>query len=288
MMTSFLHRVPLDLDRLGHDLARAWELPLEQPYAEFSAGTKWSGLMLWTPGGRAESGILADYDFELPAQATVHGRSLPYLSEVIEDNFVVDQMLFARMAVMREGTLLPHRDHIELERPSGRSPGSRLHLPLETHENALFFEEGTVFRMRRGEVWSLDVRRLHSAAVFGPAARIHLLLDFAGAGPLESMVRFEIAGAPGIPGTHVVDRPDPRQAEMEGLASLSAVIDPDNIDEITAILIKKAYRTRVGADFVWNSLRSVAAASSYPELARRVSDLELHCTLGVPSESARQ
>jgi L-proline cis-4-hydroxylase len=288
MTTSLLHRVPLDLDRLGRDLARAWELPLEQPYAEFSAGTKWSGLMLWTPGGRADSGVLADYDFELPARPTVHGRALGYLSQLIEDNFVTSRLLFARMAVMREGTLLPHRDHIELERPAGRTPGLRLHLPLQTHENALFFEEGTVFRMRRGEVWSLDVRRLHSAAVFGPAARIHLLLDFAGAGLLGSAVRFEIAGAPGIPGTHVVDRPDPRPAEAQGLAALAAVIDPDNVDEITAILIKKAYRTRVGADFVWNSLRSVAAASAYPELVRRVSDLEMHCTLGVPAENARE
>lgn len=288
MTTSLLHQVPLDADRLGRDLARAWELPLEQPYAEFSAGTKWSGLMLWTPGGLADSGILADYDFGLPARATVHGRALPYLSQLVEDNFVTDQLLFARLAVMREGILLPHRDHIELERPAGRSPGIRLHLPLQTHENALFFEEGTVFRMRRGEVWKLDVRRLHSAAVFGPAPRVHLLLDFAGAGPLESLVRFEIDGEPGIPGTHLIDRPDPRPAEVRGLDTLAAVIDPDNINEVTAILIKKAYRTRVGADFVWNSLRSVAADSAYPELVRRVSDLEAHCTLGMPGGSARE
>jgi hypothetical protein len=288
MTTALLNRVPLDLDRLRDDLARAWELPLEQPYAEFSAGTPWAGLMLWTPGGGAESGVLDDYDFERPAGPTAHGRELRYLTELIEANFDVDQLLFARMAVMREGTLLPHRDHLELERPSGRSPGRRLHLPLVTHENALFLEQDTVFRMHRGEVWFLDVRRLHSAAVFGTTSRVHLLLDFAGSDELETIVRFDVTGPPGIPENHVADRPDPEAAELDGIAALSSVIDPDNVNEIIGIVIKKVYRRRMGAEFVWSSLRSIVAASAYPELVGRVADLESHCTLGTPSETEGQ
>ena len=285
MRTALIYRTSLDEARLREDLEQAERMALKKPYEEFSTAKPWAGLMLWTPGGRGESGILADYDFELPSEPTAEGRLLPYLSELIEQNFAVGQLLFARLAVMRENALLPHRDHLELQRAVGRSPAYRLHLPLVTHEEAFFLEEGTVFQMRQGEVWSLDVGRLHSAAVFGRSPRIHLLLDFAGTGPLESALRFEPAGTAVIPSSHVVTRRVPRPTELDGLIGLATVVDQDNIEETIAIVTKKMFRLHVGADFVWTSLRSIAEASADEVLVRHVADLEAHCTLATSPES---
>ena len=44
------------------------------------------------------------------------------------------------------------------------------------------------------------------------------------------------------------------------------MIDPDDLNEIIGIFIKKAFRRRLGAEFVRSSLCFIVAASAYPEL----------------------
>src|SRR5438876_218362 len=86
--------------------------------------------------------------------------------------------------MMSENVLVPHRDFVEFtERPAEVLATHRLHVPLATAEDCLFMEDNVIYRMLPGEVWSLDVSRMHSAAVLCDTRRapeIHAPADVEG------------------------------------------------------------------------------------------------------------
>jgi hypothetical protein len=183
-----LGRVDIDEEQVLADLHRTTEFRFSEPYGEFLSGRSWKTCMLWSPGGRVGDGVLSGYDTGLPVAATEHGDQLPYLDQLVRKSFSLPHLVFGRLAVMSECVIFPHRDFVELtEVPANARATHRLHVPLVTHDDAMFMEDDTVFRMGLGEVWFLDVTRLHSAAVLSTRPRVHLILDFVDADRLTEL-----------------------------------------------------------------------------------------------------
>lgn len=52
----------------------------------------------------------------------------------------------------------------------------RVHLPIETNEKCVFYVDGQLFRMREGEIWVIDNRKIHAVINRGKS-RLHLIVD---------------------------------------------------------------------------------------------------------------
>ncbi|HKF76401.1 MAG TPA: aspartyl/asparaginyl beta-hydroxylase domain-containing protein [Candidatus Dormibacteraeota bacterium] len=280
MRTQMLGRLNLDAGRLSEELDRSRTFEYAEQYPEFQSGSRpWQTCMLWSAGGEVGDGVIARYDMSSACQPTVFGERLTYLREVVERHFVVEHLLFGRLVVMTDNVLVPHRDFVEFtERSAEARATHRLHVPLATGADCLFLEDNVVYRMLPGEVWSLDVTRLHSAAVLSGTRRVHLILDFADV-PDDDLLRFARARSAGIPEHSLVERPPLSDGQRDALLGLSGVIDCENLKEVFGLVIRKHYRRDGGQDFVWTTMRAIARASGDAEVGARIEELFRHCTL---------
>jgi hypothetical protein len=273
-----LGRLEIDEARVRAELKRSNEFRYAEPYGEFLSGRAWKTCMLWSAGGEVGDNVLSHYDSTRPVHATEYGEQLPYLREIIEQRFSVKYLTFARIAVMAECVIFPHRDFVELDDVPKRSRAEhRLHVPLVTHEDAYFTEDNLVYQMKVGEVWFLDVTRVHSAAVLSENKRVHLILDFADAPDGERLTNFETDPAPGIPRHSIRGREPLTDRERLELRSLASIVDLDNLTEVFGILIKRHYRKDGGENFVWDTMFDVARRSGNAAVESRVRELHEHC-----------
>jgi L-proline cis-4-hydroxylase len=278
--TQMLGQLSIDEQRLTEELDRSRSFDYSEQYAEFQSGSRpWQTCMLWSVGGEIGDGVIARYDTSRPCVPTTFGEQLPYLHEIIEGCFEVQHLLFARMVVMTDNVLVPHRDFVEFtERPAEARATHRLHVPLKTADDCLFMEDNTIYRMRVGEVWSLDVSRPHSAAVLWDTRRVHLILDFADV-PDADLLKFAFDPATGIPGSNLIDRPPLSDREREALLGLAGAVDCENIKEILGLVIRKQYRKDGGDNFVWDTMSEIGRRSGDEAVRARVKDLFQHCML---------
>lgn len=279
MRTQLLAKLDLDQARLHEDLVRSTELHYSEPYTEFLCGRPWKSAMLWAPGGEIGDDIIAHYDAAKPAAVTPHGERLPYIREIVEKNFAVEHVTFARLAVITDSVMVPHRDYVELSDPlAQRRAAHRLHVCLATSDECLFTEEDLVYRMRSGDVWFLDVTRQHGAGVLDETRRVHLILDFADVDP-DQLLGFEVTSPVGIPEANIRDRPPLSDRERDGLRALASVVDRDNLKEIFGVVIRKHYGKDGGPNFVWDTIGEIARLSGDDEIVAKVADLHKHCVL---------
>jgi hypothetical protein len=279
MRTQMLGKVDIDRSRLHDDIEVSRGFSFAEQYPEFQSGQPWKTCMLWSCGGVVGDGIIAHYDTSQPARPTVFGEQLPYVCELLESSVAVEHLLFARMVIMTNAVLLPHRDYVEFtEKPDEERPGHRLHIPLVTDETCLFMEDETIYRMFFGEFWSLDVTRMHSAAVLSDTRRIHLIMDFADM-PESDVLRVDRSVTYGIPEANVVRRPPLSDRERDAILALSAVVDAENLNEVFGIVIRKSYRRDGGERFAWDAMRRIAKDSGDPGLATTIDELYTLCML---------
>ncbi|MGW2185261.1 aspartyl/asparaginyl beta-hydroxylase domain-containing protein [Streptomyces sp. NPDC001719] len=174
-MTSFiLGKIGFDDAQLAADVAalRGMEKSKEA-YDEFTSGF-WKNVPLWNESGDARDGMFRDVDS--PAKPTEYARLIPYLTEVIEENFAVGHLTMVRGRDIVDASMMPHKDFLEL---SGDAAGQfRVLIVLEDNEATFNSDEEKVFRMRKGEVWFLDAAGVHCAANFSTDSRVSLCLDF--------------------------------------------------------------------------------------------------------------
>lgn len=280
MRTQLLGEVEIDPDRLRADLATSETFTFAEAYSEFSCGRPWSSCMLWAPGGDAGDGVITHYDHTQPSRPTPFGQQLTYVRELITQSFAADHLLFARLAVMSQAVLVPHRDYLEFhDRSDAERLSHRLHVPLATSEDCVFMEDDVAYRMGFGEVWFLDAARMHSAAVLSDTKRIHLLLDFADVPDPMTLLRFDVRTRPGIPATSTVPREPLSEPERAALLSLADVADLDTLPEVFAILIKKHFRRDGGPEFVWRAMQEIARNSGDPQVATRIEELHKYYVL---------
>jgi hypothetical protein len=55
--------------------------------------------------------------------------------------------------------------------------GHRVHIPLWTHNNSLFFVHGKMWHMELGYAYLMDVSKLHTAINAGRENRLHIVFD---------------------------------------------------------------------------------------------------------------
>lgn len=224
--------------------------------------------MLWSSGGDAGDGFIVNYDADTPAGKTEYARRLPYLSELVEQSFDLRHLTFARLAVISDSVIIPHKDLLEYGKLL-----HRVHVPLITNDACFFSEGNVVYRMRFGEVWFFDAARMHSAASFSEQERVHLMLDFEDVEDPLRVLNFRHEGAGDIPPESVRPRGAMTDADRESLMSLASVINIDNYRDVFSIVIKKHYVKDGGEEFIWDTFMQIADASHDPQVAAKARDL---------------
>jgi hypothetical protein len=271
--TQLVGQLDLDGDRVRADLDRAAAFRFSEAYSDYLAGGPWKSLMLWASGGDGGDGLITNYDHSKKSALTPFGEQLPYLREVVERNFHLENLNFARLAEMCDSVTFPHRDLLELDDiPAESRNAHRMHVPLVTNDGALFSEDNVVYRMSAGDVWFFDASREHGAAVLCPQTRTHLILDFTDAGAARDVVRFDLAPTGGIPADRVCRREPLSDRERDALLALADVIDLTNWRDIFGIVTKKHYRRDGGERFVWGTLLEIGRRSGDPAVLAKVQE----------------
>lgn len=269
MRTQRIAQIVTQTDRISADLATLEQLELSTAYSNYICGGPWLSCMLWSTDGGAGDGVLTHYDAGAGARWTPHAEALPAVRELIERNFKVAKLKFARLGILRPGSvIIPHRDLLELD-----APLHRLHVPLATDENCMFTERNIVYHMRRGDVWFLDASDVHSVACFSERNRVHLILDFGDdARPEDIMcVPFELGA--GIAPDCVIQRRPIRAAEREAMLALGEVLDERNYRKILELVIHQHYRADGGENFVWNTVLELAERSRAHEARDKLYEM---------------
>ena len=280
MHTQILGQLPIDQTRLQQDIESSTEFRFREPYSEFLCGKPWKSCTVWAAGKEAGDGVIAHYDTSRSAGFTEYGGQLPYLRELIEQWFAIEHLMLGRLAIMSDSVLIPHRDYVELgDTPAEGRAAHRLHVCLVTSEDCCFTEENLVYRMRPGEVWYLDVTRVHSAAVLSGIQRTHLILDFTDPGHPSDLVRFPIKEAPGVPARSMCPREPLDDQERANLLALAAVVNDDNLRDVFSIVLKKHYRRDGGPDFFWRTMSQIAELTGDEEVHKRIGELHRYYTL---------
>lgn len=239
------------------DAAAADALSLEpcgytSAYIEYSVGG-WATAPLWdNPDAQSAEQV---HEHNEPARPIPSMRGLSGINDLISSYFDVSRLRCARLFRASHGAIiLPHRDYLE-----HRNGFTRIHIPLITDKaQARNTEDDSCFHMRRGEVWYLDARRIHSGGVVGPALRVHLVLDFSHTThPAEAVVpSLEAAQDP-----LMVDRPDLPTNLVSSYRALAPFINAAAWRDLFHILARVHLRYNVGAGDVYDWLEKIAANS---------------------------
>lgn len=268
MRTQRIAQLELEAERLALDLGLLPALELSTAYSHYICGGPWLSCMLWTIDGAAGDGELIHYQGAARPDWTPHAQRLPAVRRLIEHNFHLGKLKFARLAILLPGSvIIPHRDLLELD-----TPLHRLHVPLATDENSLFTERNIVYRMRRGEVWFMDASDVHSVACFSAQNRVHLILDFGDDAAVGEIMSIPHEAGDGIPSDCVVERPAIKPSERQALQGLSQILNERNYLKVVELVIHQHYRSNGGPNFVWSTLLDIAGSAPNQAAAELVRE----------------
>lgn len=281
MRTHYVATTSLDGTRLAKDIEQSDSFVWSEAYSDYIFGGAWKSCMLWSRGAENGDGIVTHYDHARPAGFTPYGNQVPYLRDLITTVADLDRLNFVRLAKVSNSVIVPHRDLLELGAlPDDTRNAHRMHIPLVTNEDCFFNEDNTVFRMRRGEVWFLDASKIHSVAVLSSIPRIHLMFDFVDRPrPQPLLTVAQEPTAADIPDDRTVARPPLPDRDRAHLLQLANVLTMTTFNEILSIVIKKHFRYDGGADFVWDTMISIAEAQDDPDVRAHAHELRRHYTL---------
>lgn len=268
MRTHRVKTLDLDLSRLMPEVGKAWQFPYSEAYSDYLCGGPWKSCMLWTTDGQQGDGYIAKYGQEAVGRKTSYAGEMPYLWKQVEQTFDLEHLSFARLAVISNSVIIPHKDLLELDKLL-----HRVHLPLVTNDHCFFSEGNVVYRMKPGEVWFFDAAKMHGAASFSEEKRMHLILDFADVAQTDRFVRGASRPAQTIPQDSILARP-PVSAELVAeLVKLGRLIDMNNYREVFSIVIRKHYGFDGGENFIWDTMHKIAEASENVAVCRRINDM---------------
>ena len=241
MQSQIIAKLDLSRHDLEEDIGQIQEFTDDnQQYSEFRIGD-WKTYVLWNQSGRDDDGLVADVEGD--ARPTPRGHKLSGINELIKDTFDTGRLKLVRAHCLGDGVLIPHRDFVEIE--DAPVQWLRVHLPLQTNEGCLHSEDGTVFRMKQGEVWILHAANTHSACNFSDKRRINLCLDFeAGEAPMESLFK-DPSVSKALPPPTLVQRSPMNDTFLEGIYEISKIIDQHNYRDIVGLLSKIHFYKKV-------------------------------------------
>lgn len=223
-------RVELDQGRLDTDIATLLGFPFNSGYSSYARGNPgWQNCVLMNHSGNPSDIVFGGHDG--PPVATPLLDQLPYVQELLASTWKTEHLLWARIFMCEDGMLIPHRDYLDLP----EDEFTRVHIPLQLGPASMHSERGTVFRMRKGEVWFIDGTVNHSAYSYDHAPRIYLSADLRAGVPFDELfvdpamavteVRPDIVELPSLPGDFDVT--------IEGI---SKVLGPDTMEEVIGVL----------------------------------------------------
>ena len=205
---------------------------VKEEYSEYRFGI-WKNYVLWNGSGNRKDTLFKGPDGG--GVKTEFGRQLNYLNSIIEANFHTEKIKMVRANLLSDALLIPHRDYVEFKDDAERLV--RIHVPIRTDSNCLHSEDGNVFHMRLGEVWFLDVSRVHSACNLSDNARISLVLDFClDNEPLESLLKQDRVETRPQTEVQIADRKPLDENFLQAIAALKYVINPMNYRDIVLFL----------------------------------------------------
>jgi hypothetical protein len=265
MRSRTLGHVALDPDALRTEVDTILAAPApEQAYSEYRFGT-FLTYILRNPSGSATDGVFRGLDG--PVARTALGQQLGYLDALVERTFDTRRLRMLRVYLLQDALLIPHRDYVEFPAEAARM--ARLHVPLVTNPRALHSEADTVFHMRAGEIWYLDVMQVHAACNAAPEPRLSLVLDFELDGaPLESALRPGVGAAPP---PLVVARPPLEDGFDQGVRALGRLVAPDSFRDIVQLLSRVHFHRDAPAGRFFDWLDT--ACSGHPELTLKAAQL---------------
>lgn len=244
MRSHVLARVDLDQERLSHDLRYLADTPrIEEEYDEFSSGY-WKNISLRNASG--------------------------------EDDDTAYRDLTGAAAPTRNSRNTPRRDFVELDKDNDCY--FRTFMVLEDNPQAFHSDEGSVIRMRPGEIWFLDAAAVRSVVNFSARSRQSICVDFAFEG--SSFDESAIFADKSVYNRDLgIERPTrkPFTAQRrEALLALCNVIDRDNFTDVLFLLSKVHYRYDVAAGDTDEWLIDICRKSPHPELVGKAEQLRLY------------
>lgn len=195
MNSRIISTLDFNDDLLQKDIEKILDFAdVKEEYSEYRFGT-WKNYVLWNGSGDEKDTLFKG--IHGGAIKTGFGRQLEHINSVLEGAFHTEKLKMARVNLLRDAVLIPHRDYVEFKENSTRL--ARLHVPINTDTDSMHSETECVFHMRKGEVWFLDVSCIHSACNFSQRPRLSLVLDFCLDGaPLESALKNPRRGRAGV------------------------------------------------------------------------------------------
>jgi hypothetical protein len=249
MNSRIIGAVELDDKLLGREIETILGFAdVKEEYSEYRFGT-WKNYVLWNGSGDEKETLFKG--MQGGAVKTGLGRPLEYINSVIEENFHTDRLKMVRANLLSDAVLIPHRDYVEFKSDSSRL--ARLHIPLRTDRESLHAEDDKVFHMKQGEVWYLDVNRIHSACNMSETPRISLVLDFGLDGqPLETAFKNPARCRP-CPEPTMIERVPAGEEFLKTIDSLRHIINRTNYRDIVLFLARVHFYKDValGVFFDW-------------------------------------
>ena len=268
MKSFLLARLSLDQSHISNTIHKIKTMEFDDAYQEYSLGI-WKTKTLWNMTGNDNQSISMEYIGH--AKKTPSGEKLPYLNELIENNFHVQHIKSVRIFHSSNGGLIvPHRDYMEFKKGF-----KRFHLVLATDKTCLNSEENTVYHMQQGEFWFLEGRVTHSAASISTNGKYSLVIDF---DPhIENFSLFKPNNqfqfndlSPMI----IEHREKPSASLLASLMSLSEMITPFNFSNVFHLLCKLHFEYAISGDEVYGLLRDIAKNSTIPKVLELYKQVE--------------
>jgi len=265
MNSRIISAIDLDDNLLRQDVEKILQFDdVKEEYSEYRFGT-WKNYVLWNGSGDDKDTLFKGT--QGGAVKTPLGSRLEYLSSVIEENFRTDRLKMVRANLLRDAVLVPHRDYVEFKSDSSRL--ARLHIPIQTDRNSMHAEDDHVFHMRRGEVWYLDVSRIHSACNMSETPRISLVLDFCLDGqPLETAFRNPERHQQ-RPAPMMVEREPADEEFLKTIAAMKHVINRVNYRDIVLFLSRVHFYKDVSLGVFFDWLIGICAGADDKSLLEK-------------------
>ncbi len=261
--TRCLGTIGFDESRLAREVEAilALELhPCDDAVGDWRLRTLWKGY-----------GAGAD-----PAEAQTR-RALRHVDELITRAFRTEHVTLVRVfTASRGGFIRPHRDWTE-----GARAFTRFHVPLQTNDRALNSEDDVVFHMRVGEIWFLDGARAHSGGCFADTPRVHLVIDFDPAVPVEALLGAGVTRCEREPAP--IERPALAEDDLAAIRGLAAIATDANLGAIANLLSALHFERRTSCAATWERVLEIARGEGSARLLERAERLR-DAYIGSPSK----
>jgi hypothetical protein len=160
-----------DVTRMQEETNAAAESQWKQHYQTLHYTGSWSGIPLRSSTGKADDLYISPHAGS-EYRDTVFLKQSPYLQEVL--SVFKCPLKAVRLLKLDAGAVIKEHRDADLCFEQG---GVRLHIPVVTHDDVLFYTDKERLIMREGECWYVNFNLPHSIQNNSKTDRVHLVID---------------------------------------------------------------------------------------------------------------